>query len=66
MSINTQWPPADSSRFITRSGLSFRSGEETFADTIRWLVDAGHIPRKKAGHLAVPNALSVDERHGAP
>jgi dihydroflavonol-4-reductase len=66
MSINTQWPPADSSRFITRSGLSFRSGDETFADTIRWLVEAGHIPRKKAGRLMSTSTVSISERHGAP
>jgi dihydroflavonol-4-reductase len=65
MAINTQWPPADSSRFVATSGLGFRAGEETFGDTIRWMVEAGHIPRKKAGHL-VPNGSPVIERHGAP
>jgi dihydroflavonol-4-reductase len=65
MSINTQWPPADSSRFVTRSGLRFRSGEETFSDTIRWMAGAGHIPRKKAGRLAAQTAPEI-ERHGAP
>jgi dihydroflavonol-4-reductase len=66
MAINTQWPPADSSRFVAKSGICFRSGEETFGDTIRWMVAAGHIPRKKAGRLATRNAMSVIERHGAP
>jgi hypothetical protein len=44
MTINTQWSPADSSRFLTRSDLCYRSGDETFGDTIRWLVEAGHVP----------------------
>ena len=66
MAINTQWPPADSSRFMAKSGLCFRSGEETFGDTIRWMAAAGHIPRRKAGRLISPNATSVIERHGAP
>jgi len=66
MAINTQWSPADSSRFVTRSGLCFRSGEETFGDTIRWMVDAGHIPRKKAGRLVSTSTVPLIERHGAP
>jgi nucleoside-diphosphate-sugar epimerase len=65
MAINTQWPPADSSRFVARSGLHFRSGEETFSDTIHWMVGAGHIPRKKAGRL-VAHTVSDIERHDAP
>ncbi len=52
MAFVTQWPPADSSRFIARSGLRFRPGEETFGDAIRWMVQAGHLQRKRAGRLA--------------
>ena len=44
----------------------FRWGGETFGDTIRWMAEAGHIPRRKAGRLISPNARSVIERHGAP
>ncbi|WP_082973896.1 NAD-dependent epimerase/dehydratase family protein [Mycobacterium sp. E740] len=43
MVINTLLPPADSSRFVSKSGVTFRSGEDTFADTIRWLAGAGHV-----------------------
>ncbi len=35
MTINTLWPPADSSRFVAKTGMCFRPGEETFADAIR-------------------------------
>jgi nucleoside-diphosphate-sugar epimerase len=70
MAINTQWPPADSSRFLATSGLRFRSPEETFGDTIRWMVEAGHLPRRKAGKLIHPSAVpvmeKVMERHRAP
>jgi dihydroflavonol-4-reductase len=66
MAINTQWPPADSSRFAARSGLCFRPGEETLGDTIRWMVEAGHVPHKKAGRLAAPNAMPIIERRRAP
>jgi dihydroflavonol-4-reductase len=50
----------------TGFGLGFRSFEKTFGDTIRWMVEVGHIPRKRAGHLVSPDAMSVVERHGAP
>ncbi|OBK76508.1 NAD-dependent epimerase/dehydratase family protein [Mycobacterium sp. 1164985.4] len=53
MAINTLWPPADSTRFTAKSGLVFRSGEESFGDTIRWMVETGHIPARRAGSLAV-------------
>ncbi|OBF34328.1 dihydroflavonol 4-reductase [Mycobacterium sp. ACS1612] len=64
MAINTQWPPADSSRFLAASGLRFRCVDDTFTDTIRWMAEAGHLPRKKAGRLAVE--VSSIERHSAP
>ena len=67
MAIYTQWPLADSSRFLAKSGLGFRPGGETFADTIRWMVDAGHIPPNKAGLLAcAPTDPLKAERQGAP
>lgn len=52
MAYVTQWSPADSSKFLKVSGLKFRPGEETYADTIRWLARAGHIPPGFAGQLA--------------
>ena len=65
MLVNTRWVPADSSRITTRSTLRFRSPDETLGDTIRWMADAGHIPRKKAGRL-VNTGVPAIERHGAP
>lgn len=52
MAYITQWPPADSSRIQGKAGLSFRSGEETFADTIAWMAEAGHLDARHAGRLA--------------
>ena len=66
MAISTQWAPADSSRFLTKSGLSFRSGDETFADTIRWMAEAGHIPHKQAGKLMHSETAPMVGRQGAP
>lgn len=51
MAICTQWPVADSSKVIKTTGVTFRSGEETFSDTIRWLSRAGYLDRKLAGRL---------------
>lgn len=52
MDIVTRWAIADSSRVLVHTGISFRSGEETFADTIRWLAAAGHLEKQRAGILA--------------
>ncbi len=49
MEIVTQWVPANSQKYLTLSGAHFRSGEQTFSDTLRWLVDAGHLDKKFAG-----------------
>jgi nucleoside-diphosphate-sugar epimerase len=52
MSFVTQWSPADSSKYLRQSGLQFRDGEETFADTFRWMAEAGHLPRRDITRLA--------------
>lgn len=61
MAITTQWAPADSSHFLAQSGLRFRSGEETFGDTIRWMVKAGYLPSKYAGRLAPASSTTQGE-----
>jgi nucleoside-diphosphate-sugar epimerase len=53
MSFVTQWSPADSSKYLQHSGLQFRDGAETFADTFRWMAQAGHLPRRDIARLAV-------------
>lgn len=50
--IATQWTPAISGRYTNASGAVFRSGEETFTDTIRWLAYTGRLTTRKAGRLA--------------
>lgn len=52
MTYVTEWAEASSARVLAHTGLAFRSGEETFGDTIRWLVAAGHLDAKFAGRLA--------------
>lgn len=43
----------DGSRVREDLGLEPRPIEETFADTVRWLLVAGHVTPKQAGRLAV-------------
>lgn len=52
MAYVTQWPPADSGRFLRKSGLEFRPGEQTFSDAIRWLAQAGHLKPQYAGQIS--------------
>lgn len=52
MSYASQWVTADASKIEQHTGVNFRPGSETFADTIRWLVADGHVPPKLAGALA--------------
>lgn len=52
MDFATRWPGADASRTSTELGLRFRSADETLADTLRWMVRAGHLPAAKIGRLA--------------
>lgn len=46
MAFATQWCVADSQKYLAATGYHFRSGQQTFADTIHWLVEAGHLDRK--------------------
>lgn len=56
MAFVTQWSPADSSRYLRHSGLSFRRGEDSFPDTFRWMARAGHLPRRDNARLAAAAA----------
>lgn len=47
----TRWSPADSARVQAYTGLSFRPAQQTLADTIAWLVQAGHLSARDAGLL---------------
>ena len=48
----TRWVQMDNSRTEQELDFRFRPLEETFADTIRWLFEQGHITAKEAGQLA--------------
>jgi nucleoside-diphosphate-sugar epimerase len=51
----TKWPGVDASRTTHDLGLRFRPAEETYADTIRWMHRAGHLPARLVGRLASGN-----------
>jgi hypothetical protein len=48
----TQWVKMDSSKAERDLGLTFRPVDESLADAIRWLLEAGHISARLAGRLA--------------
>ena len=43
MTFATRWPGADGSATTAATGAHFRDPAESFADTVRWLVAAGHL-----------------------
>ncbi len=46
------WCLADSQKLKDTLGFEYRDKKETFADTLRWFEQAGHITRKQLGKLA--------------
>lgn len=52
MMFASQMPVADSSKTIEDLGVDWRDPRETFEDTYRWLLRAGHVTPKMAGRLA--------------
>ena len=52
MGYVTQWVPASSEKYLNHSGLAFRTPEQTFTDSLSWMLDAGHLKPKYAARLA--------------
>ncbi len=52
MEYATQWPGASGERTEEELGVRFRSAEETYTDTVRWLHRAGHLTARHVGRLA--------------
>lgn len=52
MDFATMWPTAITSPEIERLGVRFREARESYADAIRWMVEAGHLDPELAGRLA--------------
>lgn len=52
MTYATRWVPMDNSRVERDLDFHFRPVEETFADSIRWLYEEGHITARQAGRVA--------------
>ena len=48
----TTMVPADDAPTLEALGFTPRPVEESLTDTMRWLVEAGHLPAANAGHLA--------------
>lgn len=52
MEFATLWPGCDAERTSRELGIQFRSARETYADTVRWLYEAGHLEARHVGRLA--------------
>lgn len=52
MEYATQWPGASGEDTARELGVTFRSAEETYTDTVRWMYQAGHLKARHAGVLA--------------
>ena len=48
----TQWVNLDNTRTESELDFEFRPVEQSMADCIRWLYQAGHITEEQAGRLA--------------
>lgn len=48
----TRWVEMDNSRIEQELGFTFRPVEETLADSITWMYEAGYLTAKQAGQLA--------------
>lgn len=51
MRYSTQWPNVKPSVKFSELGLSLCSPEKTFADSLRWLVEAGHLQKRQVPKL---------------
>lgn len=52
MRYSTLWPNISASAKLSELGLSFRDPEETFQDSLRWLLKAGYLDSEQAPKLA--------------
>jgi dihydroflavonol-4-reductase len=52
MEYATQWPGCSGEQTTQELGVVFRGARETYADTVRWLYEAGHLKAKHVGLLS--------------
>jgi nucleoside-diphosphate-sugar epimerase len=56
MRYATLWPRIENSDELARRGLSLRDPRETFADTLAWMVEAGHLEPSQCPKLSADTA----------
>jgi dihydroflavonol-4-reductase len=52
MEYASLWPGTAPNPTRDELGVDFRSARETYTDAVRWMVAAGHLKQRHAGHLA--------------
>lgn len=51
MRYATQWPQIDNTPELTRRGITLRSTEQTFVDSLQWMLDTGYLKPEQAPAL---------------
>ena len=59
MVIVTQGGEANSAKILETVSMSFRPGDETMSDSLRWQVRVGHLDEKRAG-ISIGRSLGSD------
>ena len=52
MEFATRWPGTSAERTTRELGITFRDAHATYADTLRWLYEAGYLTARHVGKLA--------------
>ena len=55
MSYATRWPHIINTLELKKRGIHLRSAKESFDDTLRWMVEAGHLSAEQCPHYGVNN-----------
>ena len=56
MEYATQWPGCSAAETTEELGIDFRDAPASFADTLRWMFEAGHLDAHHVGRVADPPA----------
>jgi nucleoside-diphosphate-sugar epimerase len=52
MEYATQWPGCSADDTTRELGIGFRDARTSFADTLRWMMEAGHLEPRQVGRIA--------------
>jgi len=65
MEYATQWPGCSGEETTRDLGVSFRSADESYADTLRWMYEAGHLEARHVGKIAAEPGPEISSGEAA-